>query len=54
MAADIRPAMPMALSKATTPRRDRLLAVIATATVVLTATVAVMVVAMSAVVLGLT
>lgn len=56
MLVDIRPAMPAALPKADTRRGrlDRLVRGVATATAVLTAAVAVVVVAMSAVMLGLT
>jgi hypothetical protein len=54
MPVDIRPAMPGALPNLTPRRWDRLVRIAATATAALAATVAVMIVAMSAVMLGLT
>ncbi len=56
MSVDVRPALPAALSQAI-PRagqRDRLMKGVATATAIFAATIAVVIVAMSAVVLGLT
>jgi len=56
MAAETRPAIPLALPRpgAFTAGRDRLLRLLATAITILTATIAVVVVAVAAVALGIT